>query len=79
MERKSIDTAALIELALEEGDASLQEGIQFEVDALEKELEKLELELAFSGEYDSRNAMLSIHAGAGGTESMDWADMLMRM
>jgi peptide chain release factor 2 len=79
MERKSIDTAALIELALEEGDASLQEGIQSEVDALEKELEKLELELAFSGEYDSRNAMLSIHAGAGGTESMDWADMLMRM
>jgi len=79
MERKSIDTAALIELALEEGDASLQEGIQSEVNALEKELEKLELELAFSGEYDSRNAMLSIHAGAGGTESMDWADMLMRM
>ncbi len=79
MEKKSIDAAALIELALEEGDASLQEGIQSEVDFLEKELEKLELELAFSGEYDSRNAMLSIHAGAGGTESMDWADMLMRM
>ena len=79
MERKGIDTTALIELALEEGDASLQDGIQTEADGLEKELEKRELELAFSGEYDSRNAILSIHAGAGGTESMDWADMLMRM
>jgi peptide chain release factor 2 len=49
------------------------------VGALTTQLEKLELELAFSGEFDSRNAILSIHAGAGGTESMDWADMLLRM
>jgi peptide chain release factor 2 len=79
MENKSNDISALIDLAIEEGDASLQEGIQKEVNLLENELEILELELAFSGEYDSRNAILSIHAGAGGTESMDWADMLMRM
>jgi peptide chain release factor 2 len=39
----------------------------------------MELELAFSGEYDDRNALLSIHAGAGGTESQDWAEMLLRM
>jgi peptide chain release factor 2 len=79
MERRSIDAAALVELAIEEEDASLQEGIQSEVHSLENELGNRELELAFSGEYDSRNAILSIHAGAGGTESMDWADMLMRM
>ena len=39
----------------------------------------MEFELAFSGQYDTRNAILSIHAGAGGTESQDWADMLLRM
>ena len=46
---------------------------------LNSRLEKLEFQMAFNGEYDSHNAMLSIHAGAGGTESQDWADMLMRM
>jgi peptide chain release factor 2 len=42
-------------------------------------LDELELEMAFSGEYDARSAILSIHAGAGGTESQDWAQMLLRM
>jgi peptide chain release factor 2 len=79
MEKKSIDIADLITLATEEDDTSLQDGIQAEVSTLTAQLEKLELELAFSGEFDSRNAILSIHAGAGGTESMDWADMLLRM
>ena len=79
MEKKSADIADLITLATEEDDTSLKDGIQSEVDALTTQLEKLELELAFSGEFDSRNAILSIHAGAGGTESMDWADMLLRM
>jgi peptide chain release factor 2 len=49
------------------------------VEKLASRLDELELEAAFSGEYDSRNAILSIHAGAGGTESQDWAQMLMRM
>ena len=79
MEKKSLDIADLITLATEEDDTSLQDGIQSEVGTLTTQLEKLELELAFSGEFDSRNAILSIHAGAGGTESMDWADMLLRM
>lgn len=79
MEKKSADIADLITLATEEDDTSLKDGIQSEVGALTTQLEKLELELAFSGEFDSRNAILSIHAGAGGTESMDWADMLLRM
>jgi peptide chain release factor 2 len=79
MEKKSLDIADLITLATEEDDTSLQDEIQSEVGTLTTQLEKLELELAFSGEFDSRNAILSIHAGAGGTESMDWADMLLRM
>lgn len=79
MEKKTVEISELISLAEEEKDTSLQNGIEAEVSALTTQLEKLELELAFSGEYDSRNALLSIHAGAGGTESMDWADMLLRM
>ena len=79
MEKKCREISELITLAEEEGDTSLQDGIKSEVSTLAGQLDKLELELAFSGEYDSRNALLSIHAGAGGTESMDWADMLMRM
>ena len=47
--------------------------------ALERELDALEFELTFSGPYDDRNAILAIHAGAGGTESQDWAEMLLRM
>jgi len=42
-------------------------------------MDELELELAFSGEYDDHNAILAVHAGAGGTESQDWAEMLLRM
>ena len=42
-------------------------------------LDDLEFQLAFRSEYDARNAILAIHAGAGGTESQDWAEMLMRM
>jgi peptide chain release factor 2 len=79
MEKKTAEISELITLAEEEQDTSLQNGIETEVSSLAAQLEKLELELAFSGEYDSRNALLSIHAGAGGTESMDWADMLLRM
>ena len=45
----------------------------------EKNLEKLELETLFSGKYDSNNAIVTIHPGAGGTESQDWAEMLYRM
>ena len=79
MEKRGADAAELIALATEENETSLREEIQSEVEKLAADLANHELELAFSGEYDSRNAMLSIHAGAGGTESQDWADMLLRM
>ena len=79
MEKQGSDAAELIALAREEDDASLRDEIQSDVTALASELENHEMELAFSGEFDSRNALLGIHAGAGGTESQDWAEMLMRM
>ncbi|OGO41251.1 MAG: peptide chain release factor 2, partial [Chloroflexi bacterium RBG_16_58_8] len=77
LEKKLADIAELITLAKD--DNALQAGIQKELDELSAQLDALEFQLAFSGEYDSRNAILAIHAGAGGTESQDWAEMLMRM
>jgi len=75
LEKRAADAAELISL----GDSSMQAEITSEVDKLASLLDAMELERAFSGEYDARNAILSIHAGAGGTESQDWAQMLMRM
>jgi peptide chain release factor 2 len=53
--------------------------LRSEVEALSARLDQLEFELSFSGPYDGRSAILAIHAGAGGVESMDWAEMLLRM
>jgi peptide chain release factor 2 len=77
LEKKLADIAELI--ALSEEDDSLQKEIEKELNELGAQLDELEFQLAFSGEYDARNAILAIHAGAGGTESQDWAEMLMRM
>ena len=77
LERRVTDIAELISLA--EEDASLRVEIQSEIDKVSSRLDELELERAFSSEYDARNAILAIHAGAGGTESQDWAQMLLRM
>ncbi len=69
------------ELAALEGDAdsSLGEELASELDSIEKQVSKLEFELSFSGPYDHHSAVLYLHAGAGGTESQDWTEMLMRM
>ncbi len=67
-----------LELAMME-DESLIEDIQSETEAIEKIVEKLEFETLFSEKYDNENAILAIHAGAGGTEAQDWAQMLERM
>jgi peptide chain release factor 2 len=75
METKAAELSELISLE----DESLEGEIEVEVEKLATSLDEMELEAAFSGEYDDRNAILSIHAGAGGTESQDWAQMLMRM
>lgn len=75
--KKVADIKELVPLA--ESDVSLEPEITREAEDLLKRLDGLELELAFGGEYDDRNALLTIHAGAGGTESQDWAEMLLRM
>jgi peptide chain release factor 2 len=66
-------------LPLAENDASFGEEIGVELEKLALQLDGYELETAFSSGYDTRNAILAIHAGAGGTESQDWAEMLERM
>ena len=69
----------LLELAEAEEDEATAADVSAEVEALAARLDELELSLALSGEYDRRDAILAIHAGAGGTDSQDWADMLLRM
>ena len=71
------DIAELIPLA--QDDVSLMAEVQSEMAEIASRLNEMELEMALSGEYDARNAILAIHAGAGGTESQDWAEMLLRM
>jgi len=77
LEKRAADITELISLT--EEDASLQTEIRAEVEKIASQLDELEFQMAFSGEYDARNAILAVHAGAGGTESQDWADMLTRM
>ena len=69
----------MIELANEEEDADLLEDCTSSVEEIEKKLESLTLSTLLSGEFDSKNALLTFHAGAGGTEAQDWAEMLFRM
>lgn len=61
------------------GDQSLQSDLQSQIDKAQKDFDQLKEQLKFSGTYDSNNAILSIHAGAGGTDAQDWAQMLQRM
>ena len=66
-------------MAIEENDESMVDEITSETTAVEKEIERQRIEVLLSGEYDSNNAILSFHPGAGGTEAQDWAQMLYRM
>jgi len=79
LEKKIADITELVSLSVEEEDVSLEEEIWSEGEKIAARLDELELEMAFRSEYDARNAILTIHAGAGGTESQDWAEMLLRM
>ncbi|HZA25543.1 MAG TPA: peptide chain release factor 2, partial [Dehalococcoidia bacterium] len=69
----------LTDLALEEGDYSLQDQLEAEVEQLNQTLAREEINLTLAGPYDDRPAIVSIYAGAGGTDSQDWAEMLLRM
>ena len=73
------DIAALWELGMEENDDSVQQELEEQIRELEHDLEQLQLSLMLSGEYDANNAILTLHAGAGGTEAQEWAQMLLRM
>jgi len=73
------DLEALLSLAIEEKDSSLSDEIASEIEALDEVVTGSELKMMLRNEEDAMNAIMSIHAGAGGTESQDWADMLLRM
>ncbi len=73
------DTELLLELALEEGDQEALEDVWGKVCSLQKELRLVELSQLLGEENDDKNAIVSVNAGAGGTEAQDWAQMLLRM
>lgn len=74
-----LDCETMLELAHEENDTAIMEEMAAEILKLETEVERSEIALLFAHPDDERNVILTIHPGAGGTESMDWAEMLLRM
>jgi peptide chain release factor 2 len=79
LELKATELLDLVALAEAEGDRSVAGDVEREAAEMEAQLERLEFQLSLSGPYDSRDAIIALHAGAGGTESQDWAEMLLRM
>ncbi len=79
LEQELADHVGLAELAEEEGDEETHKEAEDALAALKERLAKLQLESLLSGEADGNDCFLEIHAGAGGTESQDWAEMLLRM
>lgn len=79
LKQKLEDTMVLIEMGIEEDDGSVTDEVLTAVKEIEDEEEKQRIDILLSGEYDSNNAILTFHPGAGGTEAQDWALMLYRM
>ena len=79
LESRAQSTGELLDLAQEEDDQSVLDDVSSEAAQLEAEYAVARRNLLFSGEYDNRNALLTISAGAGGTEATDWAQILLRM
>ena len=79
LESRLEDIATLIEMGDEENDADMVQEVAEELAQFEESFEKIRIKTLLSGEYDKDNAIVSLHAGAGGTESCDWASMLYRM
>jgi len=73
------DVQVLYDMAVEEQDEGALEDISAELELLRKSVRETELKMMLGSEQDSMPAIMSIHAGAGGTEAQDWAEMLMRM
>jgi peptide chain release factor 2 len=79
LQTRAKELITLAELAQQENTDELTADLSNDAAALAREVDRLEFELSFNGPYDRRGAILAIHAGAGGTESQDWAEMLLRM
>ncbi len=79
LENQESDLTGLLEMAIGEGEEELLQEIFDGAASLTKEVDNLELSTMLNGEYDRFNTYLTIHPGAGGTESQDWAEMLLRM
>ena len=79
LKNKWEDTLVLIDLANEENDESLLPEVTQAATEIEEEIDKMTLETLLSGQYDKSNAIMTFHAGAGGTEAQDWCEMLIRM
>ena len=79
LQSRTVTLQELTDLALEEGDDSLQDQLEQEAAEVSTILAREEINLTLSGAYDDRSAIVSIHAGVGGTDSHDWAEMLLRM
>ena len=77
--KKSESVDEFIQIAQMENDESLSADIAKELDALDTAIDEAEFKNMLSGKDDNKNCILTIHSGAGGTESQDWADMLLRM
>jgi peptide chain release factor 2 len=77
--RRSQDAGVLIDLAEEAGDADSLAEAGREIDVIDADLDRIELDLMFSGQHDNTDAILAIQPGAGGTDAQDWAEMLYRM
>jgi peptide chain release factor 2 len=73
------DIETLIDLAIEENDDSVTDEVKHSINILDKEINAFNIETLLNGPYDRNNAIVSLHAGAGGTEAMDWVSMLFRM
>lgn len=79
LEEKLDEQSLMMELIIEEQDESLVDDLKKSIRHIVKELDSFELNLMLSGPYDRNSAILELHPGAGGTESQDWAEMLLRM
>ena len=79
LKAKYEDAETLYEMGIEESDPSMEGDIRAELTLIAEGLETLQLEVLLSGDYDANDAILTLHAGAGGTEAQDWTQMLLRM
>ncbi len=79
LSRQQEDLQGLLDLTVAEGDDTMLVEVEEEIGRLQEKVERAEMRLMLSGEYDEHDALFSIHAGAGGTDAQDWVEMLLRM